>query len=160
MTDSSIFFSFLDGILGHSWRNNGRCELHPTYLTASFNARNAITQIRWLTLAFFFPDGILGHSWRNNGRCQLHPTCTDAWFVLRGGCGYVFPPNWRIFECNFLFNLHYYIFLIIHFLIIIFQDWFTRWNFLIHNVAIHKSFSAQKDSSSGELLSFIPKSYS
>ena len=40
------------------------------------------------------------------------------------------------------------------------NDWFTRWNFLIHNVAIQKGFSAQKDSSSGELLSFIPKSYS
>ena len=39
------------------------------------------------------------------------------------------------------------------------NDWFTRWNFLIHNVAIQKGFSAQSDSS-GELLSFVPKSYS
>ena len=30
------------------------CELHPTYLTASFNSRNVITRIRWLTLASFF----------------------------------------------------------------------------------------------------------
>ena len=40
------------------------------------------------------------------------------------------------------------------------NDWFTRWNFLIHNVGQSLQFSAQKDSSSGELLSFIPKSYS
>merc|ERR1712223_705261 len=40
------------------------------------------------------------------------------------------------------------------------NDWFTRWNFLIHNVNQSFAFSAKKDSSSGELLSFIPKSYS
>ena len=40
------------------------------------------------------------------------------------------------------------------------NDWFTRVNFLFHNVAQNLQYSAPKETSSGELLSFIPKSFS
>jgi len=40
------------------------------------------------------------------------------------------------------------------------NDWFTRWNFLIHNMGQNWQFSEKTDTSNGELLSFIPKTYS
>ena len=42
------------------------------------------------------------------------------------------------------------------------SSWFTQWNFFIHNLA-QKRFSGDDDETdveNGELLSFIPKSYS
>ena len=39
------------------------------------------------------------------------------------------------------------------------QNWFTQWNFFFHNLA-QKGKNTPEEAEEGELLSFIPKTYS